>query len=141
LKVIVDTNVVLDVLLARQPFAPAAAKLFALTERSQIESWICATTVTTVDYLLSQSLSRRKAREAIQRLLTIFEVALVNRSVLERAVASSMHDFEDAVLAEAGTLAGADIIVTRNTRDFSRASIPAVTPQEFLVQFDASTQQ
>lgn len=138
MKVIVDTNVVLDVLLARQPFAHAAAKLFALTERSRIEAWVCATTVTTIDYLLSQAIPRSKAREAVRRLLTIFEVALVNRSVLERALASSMQDFEDAVLAEAGALAGATIIVTRNARDFSRASLPAFTPQEFLVQFDTA---
>ena len=138
MKVIVDTNVVLDVLLARQPFAPAAAKLFALTEQSRIEAWVCATTVTTIDYLLSHSLPRNKAREAVRGLLTIFEVALVNRSVLERALASRMHDFEDAVLAEAGVLAGAGVIVTRNTRDFSHASLPVLTPQEFLVQFDAA---
>jgi len=135
LKVIVDTNVVLDVLLARQPFAPAAAKLFALAEQSRIEACVCATAVTTVDYLLSQSLPRDKARSAVRALLTIFDVALVNRSVLERALASPMRDFEDAVLAEAGVLSGAKVIVTRNTRDFSRASIPALTPQEFLVQF------
>ena len=138
MKVIVDTNVVLDVLLARQPFAHAAAKLFALAEHSRIQAWVCATTVTTVDYLLTQSLSRNKAREAVRGLLTIFDVALVNRSVLERALASPMQDFEDAVLAEAGALAGATSIVTRNTRDFSRASLPALTPQEFLVQFDTA---
>jgi predicted nucleic acid-binding protein len=138
LKVIVDTNVVLDVLLARQPHAHAAAKLFALAEHSRIDAWVCATTVTTVDYLLSQSFSRNKAKEAIRSLLTIFEVALVNRSVLERALASPMQDFEDAVLAEAGVLAGARIVVTRNARDFSRASLPALTPQEFLVQFDTT---
>jgi predicted nucleic acid-binding protein len=138
LKVIVDTNVVLDVLLARQPFAPAAAKLFALAEQSRIDACVCATTVTTVDYLLSQSLPRNKAREAVRGLLTIFDVALVNRSVLERALASPMRDFEDAVLAEAGVLAGARIIVTRNARDFSRASLPVLTPQEFLVQFDTA---
>ncbi|MGD0231202.1 MAG: PIN domain-containing protein [Syntrophorhabdales bacterium] len=135
---IVDTNVVLDVLLARQPFAPAAAKLFALIEQSRIEAWVCATTVTTIDYLLSQSLPRNQAKVAVRGLLTIFEVALVNRSVLERALASPMQDFEDAVLAEAGVLAGARIIVTRNTRDFSRASLPALTPQEFFVQFDTT---
>lgn len=67
------------------------------------------------------SLPNKKAREAVRRLLTIFDVALVNRSVLERALASRMKDFEDAVLAEAGVLAGAKIIVTRNTRDFSLA--------------------
>lgn len=138
MKVIVDTNVVLDVLLARQPFAPAAAKLFALIEQSRIEAWVCATTVTTIDYLLSQSLPRNQAKVAVRGLLTIFEVALVNRSVLERALASPMQDFEDAVLAEAGVLAGARIIVTRNTRDFSRASLPALTPQEFFVQFDTT---
>jgi len=138
LKAIVDTNVVLDLLLARRPFVLNAAKLFELAERSFIEVWICATTVTTVDYLLSQSLPRNKAREAVHGLLTIFDVALVNRSVLERALASPMRDFEDAVLAEAGALAGARVIITRNTRDFSRSPLPALTPQEFLVQFDAT---
>ena len=138
MRVIVDTNVILDLLLARKPFAHAAARLFSLAEHSRIEAWLCATSVTTVDYLLSQSLSRNKARDAVRKLLTIFEVALVNRSVLERALASPMQDFEDAVLAEAGALAGAKIIVTRNTRDFSRASLSALTPQEFLVQFDTT---
>jgi len=137
LKAIVDTNVVLDLLLARRPFASAAVRLFALAERSLIEAWICATTVTTADYLLSRSLPRNKAREAVRGLLTIFDVALVNRSVLDRALASPMGDFEDAVLAEAGVLAGARFIITRNTQDFSRASLPALTPQEFFVQFDA----
>ena len=136
MRVIVDTNVVLDVLLAREPFAPAAVKLFALAEKSRIEACLCATTITTVDYLLSQTLPNKKAREAVRGLLAIFDVALVNRSVLERALAYRMKDFEDAVLAEAGILAGARIIVTRNTRDFSLAPLPVLTPQEFLVQFD-----
>lgn len=138
MRVIVDTNVVLDVFLARKPFAPDAARVFALTEQSRIEAWICATTVTTVDYLLSQSLPRSKAREALRMLLSIFDVAIVNKPVLERALASPMKDFEDAVLAEAGVLAGAKVVVTRNARDFSRASIPALTPQEFLLRFDAA---
>ena len=138
MRVIVDTNVVLDVLLARKPFASNAARVFALTEQSRIEAWICATTVTTVDYLLSQTLPHSKAREALRMLLSIFDVALVNKPVLERALASPMKDFEDAVLAEAGVLVGAKAVVTRNARDFSRASIPALTPQEFLLRFDAA---
>ncbi len=137
MRVIVDTNVVLDVLLARQPFAAAAARLFALAEQSRIEAFVCATTVTTVDYLLSRSLSLNEAREAVRGLLAIFDVALVNRSVLERALTSPMVDFEDAVLSEAGVLAGAGVIVTRNARDFSRAPLPAITPQELLLRFDA----
>ena len=81
MRVLVDTNVVLDVLLDRQPFADAAAQVFALVEESRIEGLLCATTVTTVDYLLGQALPPEKARDALQRLLDLFEIAPVNRPV------------------------------------------------------------
>lgn len=129
---IVDTNVVLDVLLARKPFVQPAASVFALAEQSRIDAFLCATTVTTVDYLLSQSLPRAAARKALHRLLELFEIAPVNRSVIEEALQSKMGDFEDAVLAHAGSLVRVDAIVTRNTSDFRRAPVKALDPAELL---------
>jgi predicted nucleic acid-binding protein len=85
-RVLVDTNVVLDVLLDRKPFAEAATQVFALVEESKIEGFLCATTVTTIDYLLAQALVPAKAREALHRLLNLFEIAPVNRPVLEQAL-------------------------------------------------------
>jgi len=130
--VLIDTNVVLDVLLARTPFVKPAASVFALVEESRIEASLCATTLTTVDSLLAQSLPRAQARHAIRSLLKLFEIAPVNRSVLERAIDSKIEDFEDAVLEQAGCLIGAEAIITRNTKDFRKSAIKALDPAEVL---------
>jgi predicted nucleic acid-binding protein len=131
-RVLVDTNIVLDVLLDRRPFASAAAQIFALVEESKIEGILCATTVTTIDYLLGQTLDRAKAREALQRLLNLFEIAPVNRPVLEQALKSKISDFEDAVLEQAGRLAAADVIVTRDVKDFAKSTVAVLDPAELI---------
>lgn len=132
MRVIVDTNIVLDVLLARSPFVESASRVFALVERSKIEASLCATTVTTVHYLLTRFLSRNEGQRALRGLLTLFEIAPVNRPVLEEALQSKIEDFEDAVLEQAGRLAGADAITTRNTKDFRKSSLKALSLDELL---------
>ena len=131
MKVIVDTNVVLDLLLAREPFLRPAVEVFRLIEESRIDAFICATTVTTVDYLLVMSLPKSDARSALRRLISLFEIATVNRPVIERALESKIQDFEDAVLDEAGQMAGADFVITRNTKDFAGSSLKVCDPEEF----------
>ncbi len=132
MRVIIDTNVVLDALLSRSPFAEAAVEIFGLAEHSEIEAFLCATTVTTIDYLIEQSLPEREARSALRRLLDLFDVAPVNRSVLQRALSMNMRDYEDAVIVAAGELIGADAIVTRNAKDFVKCPIRVFQPDEFL---------
>lgn len=132
MRVLVDTNVVLDVLLERRPFVGASAEVFGLAEHSRIEGLLCATTITTIDYLLTQAMPRPIARHALQKLLELFEVASVNRTVLEEALKSKIADFEDAVLDQAGRLAGAEAIVTRNQKDFRHATLKVLGPDELL---------
>ena len=132
MRVLVDTNVVLDVLLDRRPFAKAAAQVFALVEESRVEGFLCATTVTTVDYLLGQALAPDEARAALQRLLDLFEIAPVNRPVLEQALRSDVSDFEDAVLEQSARLVSADAITTRNLTDFKKSCVTAFDPPELL---------
>ncbi len=136
MRAILDTNVVLDVLLAREPFARGAVAIFCLAEESRIDAFLCATTITTVDYLLTRSLPVSKARDALRKLIGLFEIATVNRPVIERALESKIHDFEDAVLDEAGQMAGVTAIVTRNTKDFAGSALKVFEPSEFLAQFD-----
>jgi predicted nucleic acid-binding protein len=131
-RVLVDTNVVLDVLLDRRPFAEAATQVFALVEESRIEGFLCATTVTTVDYLLGQALAPAKAREALKQLLDLFEIAPVNRPVLEQALRSGISDFEDAVLEQAGRLVAVDAITTRNVRDFEKSTVTVFDPLQLI---------
>ncbi len=133
MKVLVDTNIVLDVLLDRKPYSVDSAEVFRLIERGQAVGMLCATTITTLDYLLSQSMKRSEARGVLSRLLKLFEIASVNRAVLEEALISRMDDFEDAVLDQAAQSSGADVIVTRNTRDFTRCKSTVMDPKQFLV--------
>ena len=135
MRVLLDTNIVLDVLLARQPFVNTAAELFGMIEGSQFHGLLCATTITTIDYLLMQSMPRRDAHKAVSKLLELFEIAPVNRAVLEEALKSSISDFEDAVIEQAARLAGAEVIITRNQKDFRQSSLRILGPDEFLSSF------
>ena len=132
MRVLLDTNVVLDVLLDRRSFAKTAAEVFALVETSRVEGFLCATTVTTVDYLLGQALSAAEAREALQKLLDLFEIAPVNRPVLEQALRSGISDFEDAVVEQAARLIAADAITTRDVKDFRKSSVTVLDPVQLI---------
>ena len=132
MSVLFDTNVVIDVLLARLPFATHSNACFLRVEDGQLRGFLGATTVTTIDYLLSSALGSKASRVHMVRLLNLFEVAAVNRSVLTAALASKQKDFEDAVLAEAARAAGVQAIITRNAKDFVGCGLNVYTPKEWL---------
>ncbi len=134
MRVLVDTNVVLDVLLDRRPHSIDSVHVFRLVEEGRVEGLLCATTITTIDYLLTQSQNRSDARKALGQLIRLFDIALVNRAVIEGAMRSKMGDFEDAVLEQAAKLAGAEAIITRNAKDFAQGTIKVLDPKQFLVQ-------
>ncbi len=106
MNILFDTNVVLDVLLDREPFANDAAFLLSKVEQSKISGFLCATTVTTIHYLIAKALGPVEAILHVQSLLSLFTVAPVNRLVLEQALAASFIDFEDAVLHAAACHVG-----------------------------------
>lgn len=132
MKTLFDTNVILDVLLDREPFSNDASLLLSKVEQSEITGFICATTVTTIHYLITKALGTQAASRHIQSLLSLFVIAPVNRVVLENAVTLKFGDFEDAVLHEAACHAGAKYIVTRNIADFKTARLPVFEPGEFI---------
>jgi predicted nucleic acid-binding protein len=132
LKIIFDTNIVLDVLLDREPFATSAALLFSKVERGELLGCLCATTVTTIHYLVYKALGIRQARKHVGSLLSLFEIAPVNRAVFEGALQSDFQDFEDAVIHEASIHAGVEALVTRDVNGFKRTTIPVYSPDELL---------
>ena len=138
MNVLFDTNVILDVLLEREPYIDAASKLFALVDNGGIRGSICATTATTVYYIAEKSFGSRRARDQIHGLLGLFEIAPVNRDVLDGALDIDFSDYEDAVLHEAARAVGATVIVTRDRNDFASSAIPALDPHELLAVVAAS---
>ena len=136
MKVLFDTNVVLDVLLRRQPFHQDAAKLFAYVELREIEGYLGATTVTTLYYFMEKTLGD-DARTELRRLFELFKVATVDKAVLDKAVTSPLTDYEDAVLVEAAFMSNLDAIVTRNIKDFKNTSLRVLAPEELLAMLTA----
>jgi len=130
MRILFDTNVILDVLLDREPTSRFSTRLMARVELGELEGMLAGTTVTTIFYLARKALGLEKARHCITSLLSIFSTAPITHDVLTNACRLKITDFEDAVLHEAGRLARVDGIVTRNTRDFSKASLRIYTPAE-----------
>lgn len=128
MRVLLDTNVVLDVLLDREPFAFGARRLWAAIEAGRAEGCLAAHALTTVHYLVSQARGAREARDVIGLLMRVFEVAPVDGVVARRALQLDFADFEDAVSAAAAEAFGCGLVATRNTKHFKASPVTAVDP-------------
>ena len=132
MKILFDTNVILDVMILRPPFYKASALLLAEVEKKNLDGYLCPTTVTTLYYLTKKVKGKNTATGQIGNLLKIFKVSVVDKSCLESAMFSQIQDYEDAVLHESALREGIEGIVTRNIKDFRKAQIPVYDPDELL---------
>jgi predicted nucleic acid-binding protein len=131
-KILFDTNVILDVMLDRPPFSEPASQLLSLVERGEILGFICATTVTTIHYLSTKVLGKEESQLKIKALISLFEIASVNRTVIENALTANFSDFEDAVIYQAANHAGAEAIVTRDPKGIKKSNLPVYNPVELI---------
>ena len=134
MRVLFDTNVVLDVLLKREPWVMEAAAIWRANDEGRITGHILASALTDVYYVARRQKGIIAARAAILTCLEAFEVCTVDRQTLERAVALPGNDFEDNLQIAGASVVGLDAIVTRNKPDFKGATIPVLTPMELLAQ-------
>jgi predicted nucleic acid-binding protein len=125
MRVLIDTNIILDVLLEREPFVEDAIDLFTWIEQGQLEAHIAATTITNIFYILRKAESREFALEAIARILQGFNLCPITHNTIELALQQSLKDFEDGVQTACALESNLDAIITRNQRDFSNLSVPA----------------
>lgn len=132
MKLLLDVNVVLDVVLARQPWCVDSAKVLDAIEAGDAAGFVAGHTVTTVHYVIRKALGLPDAAAAIAALLRILEVVPVEKADFFHAAALSARDFEDAVQMVCALKIGADYIVTRDERDFQSSAIPARSPATVL---------
>lgn len=132
MRVLLDTNVVLDVWLAREPFWRDSAKLLAQIEQKKVTGVICPTTVTTLHYLGKRILGEQKARKLIDNLLEITKVGKVSKEGFKGALGSEIKDFENAVIESVALIEKVDFIATRNLKDFNKSRVEAKEPAYFI---------
>lgn len=131
MKLMLDLNVLLDVLQQRQPHYAASAHLLDYCLRKQ-SGCIAAHALTTLHYLMTKYANRAQADEVIDWLLQNFAIIPAEKATFLRARTLNFSDFEDAVVCAGAEESHCQFIITRNSKDFARSSMPALTPAEFL---------
>ena len=129
MKVLVDVNVVLDVLLDRQPHYAGSAAVWSAIESGAVEGLLSAHAVATIHYLIRKEAGAAKARQTLTSILRVFGVAIVDERVILQALEMQSTDFEDSVTAAAAELAECDLIVTRDPKGFRGSPVQVLAPE------------
>lgn len=128
IRVLVDTNVVLDLLLQREPWLAEARPFWDARDNGRVFVYLLASVVTDIYYVCRKQVGRGRALTAVETCLTGFEIVPVDLSLLQQALGMAGPDFEDNVQIACAQLAAIDFIVTRNPADFRDSPLPAVEP-------------
>ncbi len=132
MKLLVDTDVLIDVALDRRPHAEHSGRLLEYLERNPGSGWIAWHSVANFYYLVSTRRNEKMTRDLIVELTTFLSFPSTNTEHLQFALNLQLRDLEDAMLVAAGSSAGVDIIATRNLRDYVRSPIPADSPKSLM---------
>ncbi|HEY0101293.1 MAG TPA: PIN domain-containing protein [Pyrinomonadaceae bacterium] len=139
MRVLLDSDVVLDFVLERKPFVEAAGELFELIAQGACDRYVSGITPINVFYLMRKAKGIDKARQAIGDLLIAFQVCPITHTVLKDACALPFADYEDAAQHASATASSLDAIVTRNLDDYKNATLPVYSPSDFLNHLKAQT--
>jgi predicted nucleic acid-binding protein len=132
-KILLDTNIVLDFVLKREPNYKNAQTILTEMVQGNIEGCITASMVTDIFYLLQKTNGKMFAMDSLADLLIILDVLTVCKEDVYSALCSGWDDFEDALQAHVAVRSGIDAIVTRNTEDYKKAkNINIITPHDFI---------
>ena len=136
-NIVIDTDVILDFFLDREPFSENAAKILSLCEKKEITGFVTPVIVSNVYYLLSQKGKQEKVIEKLKTLLSLLEILTIDKNSIMVALDSDFKDFEDALQNYAAELNGKiDVIVTRNTKDYKKSELGIMNPEDFLKSID-----
>lgn len=132
-KALIDTNVIVDALAAREPFRECAELILLLAAEDQIDGCVTGSIITDVYYLIRKNISHNKVLDAIKTLIQVLNIVSVGDEECIEAIQANMDDFEDAVIVVCASRILADFIVSRD-KEFARAgcAVPVITPADFI---------
>ena len=134
-RIFIDTNIILDLLGERDPFYEAAAKLASLADKGIISLIVSPISFATVNYFLSKFESPKIAKEKLRKLKILCEISIIDEQIIEKGLNSNFKDFEDSLQYFSALSSECEIIITRNTKDFQKSSLPVMTATQFLKSF------
>ncbi|MBK7037470.1 MAG: PIN domain-containing protein [Bacteroidetes bacterium] len=134
MKVFVDTDVCIDLLSGRKPFNKTAEVIFSLADKGKIKIYVSSLSFANIDYVLRSQYSTTHSRQIIAKFKTLVNVLPVDNKTIDLAIASNFNDFEDAIQYSCAIENNLTLLITRNIKDFKKATIKVLTPEMFVTQ-------
>lgn len=132
-KVLIDTNIVIDLLAKREGFYNEAAELFSLSDKKELNLTVSSLTFANTSYVLSKQKSAKEAREILRKFKVLVEILNLDDKIIELALSDEeFSDFEEGLQYYSAIENNVDIILTRNKKDFKNSKIPVLTAKEYL---------
>lgn len=133
-KVFVDTDVCIDLLSGRKPYNKSAELLFSLADKAKIKIFVSSLSFSNIDYVLLSQYSTTHSRQIIAKFKTLVHVLAVDSKTIDLAIASDFKDFEDAIQYACALEHNLTTIITRNLKDYKKATIKVLTPETYLTK-------
>ncbi|MEG3837013.1 MULTISPECIES: PIN domain-containing protein [unclassified Microcoleus] len=138
MKILIDTNIIVDVALDREPFFSESDRILTFVEEAKIQGYISASTFSDLYYIIRRDRGRDWTLDFLRQLATFCQVATVDNSVISMALTCNFKDFEDAIQYSTAVINRIDAIVTRNPRDFPVTTPRIVTPNQLILELTDS---
>ena len=133
MKLFLEPNIFIDVIASREPFVADSRDVLTLCEIGKAEGFVSALTFCTVAYVLRKYITPGTMRTKLREFRNVLTPIDLSTPLLDKAIVSSISDFEDAVQFYTAVYSEADYIITRNVKHFPQDNIPVLTPTDFLV--------
>lgn len=131
-KILLDTNIILDVALQRQPFFDQSNQVLTRVQQNQIKGYVSGSTFSDLYYLIRKAQGRERALDFLRRLATICRIATVDEAAIAIALTANFTDFEDAIQYSSAIINHLDAIITRNPQDYINATLQILTPTQLI---------
>ena len=133
MKILIDTNVVIDVMTSREPWKESAEKIFIMAANNIVDMYITASSATDIYYLIRKHIhSVDAAKQILNKLYSLVSILDVKEEDCLQALSSSIPDYEDAVIEQVANRSDMECIVTRNQKDFTAGTMKIYLPDEFI---------
>lgn len=137
MTVLIDTNVVIDFLLAREPFNEYADRIFDMCSTKTINGFISAQSFSDLFFILRKGRTTDERRAMLIYICNFLDIVGLDKlNICNALLRFDFADFEDCLQAGCAAECGADYIITRNVKDFLQSGVKAVTPEDFLKLID-----
>ncbi len=135
MKVIIDTNILIDYFQDRELYADAAEAILRLCSINEIDGYISALSIPNLVYIMRKELTQDKIKKVLSTVEIVLTIEDLKAEDISEALNTGMDDFEDSLQSVCAKRIGADYIITRNEKDFKNSEVPPISPIDFINKF------